>query len=108
VKIHVKWDVIRSDLKQFVDIFKIQKSGTERHQKLADHISDPNSKYRKLATFTLIADCAACGARIGRKVNTIWENGSPISVELHDEHKVCPACKKAEGFHYAEVESLHA
>lgn len=108
MKVHAKWQVIESDLKEFVDIFKIQQSGTERHQKLAERISDPNEKNPKMAMFTLLADCAICGARVGRHVNTIWRNGFPISVELHDDYKACPECNGTDGFHYSEVQGIHA
>jgi hypothetical protein len=104
MKIHTDMQIVKADLEDFADALIAGVTGTSTHQANAKILRDPNGQNKKLAVFTIIANCAGCAKSITCAVNTIWHRGSPISIQLQDG--ACPACQSTSGFHHDNVRSL--
>jgi hypothetical protein len=104
--LHFDENVLISDLKAFMDGFMKTTGGLERHKALAEDVRDPNSKNKIQAVVTLLVNCVDCASELKKDVTTIWQNGSPIHISLHDT--TCPYCPGKGGFHYADTHALHA
>jgi hypothetical protein len=104
--LHFDNKVLMSDLKALMDGFLKSVGASDRHKALAKEARDPNAKSKTSAIVTMVVNCVDCAAELKRDVTTIWQNGSPIHISLHDG--VCPYCKGKSGFHYADTHSLHA
>jgi hypothetical protein len=106
MKLHVDWKIINDDLHALLNACQDGLTGTQRHKQLAEQLHDPDESNRKVAKFGLIVNCIVCEESLRAAVNTIWQNGSPVSLQLHDGK--CPSCGSTEGFQYKELETFHA
>jgi hypothetical protein len=104
--LHFKRDVLVNDLHDIADAFMSAMTGSQNHKKLATGLRDPSSSARMAARFTLAVNCLLCGKDVYRDVHTIWQRGSPVSIELVDGS--CPKCGGGEGFDYSATHSMHA